>query len=74
MLGFIVRRVLEFIPVVLAIITMTFFLVRLAPGGPFDSDKRVSPQALKQLEAHYKLDQPGSRGRGRLRSLNHVRS
>lgn len=58
MARFILRRLFEFIPVIFIIITMTFFLARLAPGGPFDTDKRVPPEVLKQLEAHYKLDQP----------------
>ncbi len=58
MIRYIARRLFEFIPVLLAIITMTFFLVRLAPGGPFAADKRVPPQVLRQLEAHYNLDAP----------------
>ena len=58
MTRYIARRVVEFIPVLLAIITLTFFLVRLAPGGPFAADKRVPPQVLRQLEAHYNLDAP----------------
>ena len=58
MFGFIARRLLTFIPVLFAIATMTFFLVRLAPGGPFDSEKRIAPEARKQIEAHYNLDAP----------------
>jgi len=58
MLSYVLRRLAEFVPVLWAIITMTFFLVRLAPGGPFDSDKRVSPETLKRIEAHYNLDAP----------------
>lgn len=58
MTRYILKRLLEFIPVLFAIITMTFFLVRLAPGGPFDADKRISIEAQKRIEAYYKLDQP----------------
>ncbi|HOH42171.1 MAG TPA: ABC transporter, partial [Candidatus Hydrogenedentes bacterium] len=58
MAAFITKRLLEFIPVLLAIITITFFLIRLAPGGPFDTEKRVSPEVLAQLEAHYQMDRP----------------
>ncbi len=58
MTRYILKRMLEFIPVLFVIITMTFFLVRLAPGGPFDADKRISIEAQKRIEAHYKLDQP----------------
>ena len=58
MIRFILIRFCEFVPVLWAIITITFFLVRLAPGGPFDSDKAVRPEILKQLEASYNLDAP----------------
>ena len=44
------------IPVLLAVATMTFFLIKLAPGGPFDAEKAVSPQVLKNLNAVYNLD------------------
>jgi len=55
---FILKRFGEFIPTLFVIVTITFFLVRLAPGGPFDSEKRVSPEVLAQLEAHYHMDRP----------------
>lgn len=54
----VLRRLLEAIPVLLVIVTMTFFMVRLAPGGPFDSEKAVSPEIKKRLEAYYKMDAP----------------
>ena len=55
---FIVLRTLQAIPVILTVITVTFFLVRAAPGGPFASEKAVLPQVQAALEARYKLDQP----------------
>jgi oligopeptide transport system permease protein len=55
---FISVRLLQAIPVILAVITMTFFLVRIAPGGPFDSEKAVMPEVKAALEAQYRLDQP----------------
>ena len=58
MLKFILLRIIQAIPVVLAVITVTFFLVRAAPGGPFDSEKAVLPEVKKALEAQYKLDVP----------------
>ncbi len=58
MARYIIRRVFEFIPVLLVIVTLTFFMVRLAPGGPFDAERAVSPQTLRQLEAQYNLDAP----------------
>lgn len=55
---FIGLRILQAIPVILAVITVTFFLVRAAPGGPFDTEKAVSPQVKAALEARYRLDLP----------------
>ncbi len=55
---FITFRALQAIPVILAVITITFFLVRAAPGGPFSSEKAVSDQVRAALEAQYKLDLP----------------
>jgi len=46
------------IPVLLIVASITFFLVRLAPGGPFDSEKVVSPQVLKNLNEVYNLNAP----------------
>lgn len=58
MILFFLRRLASFVPTLLAIITMTFFMVRLAPGGPFDGERRVSPETLRQLEHAYNLDAP----------------
>ncbi|MEZ0123568.1 MAG: ABC transporter permease [Candidatus Reddybacter sp.] len=58
MARFILMRLLQAIPVLLVVITVTFFLVRLAPGGPFSAEKAVPPEVLKSLEASYHLDQP----------------
>ncbi len=55
---FIVIRLLQAIPVLFVVITVTFFLVRQAPGGPFDADKPVIPAVKRALEAKYNLDQP----------------
>jgi len=58
MLRFIVRRLLETIPVLFVVVTVTFFMLRLAPGGPFDSEKKLSPEVEARLNAHYGLDKP----------------
>lgn len=58
MIRFILKRLLTFVPVLLAIITLTFLMVRIAPGGPFDDERRVPPETLRQLEATYHLDAP----------------
>jgi oligopeptide transport system permease protein len=58
MLRFIGRRILETIPVLWVVATMTFFLIRLTPGGPFDREKATTPEIRKALEAQYHLDRP----------------
>ena len=58
MFRIILRRLAEAIPVLFVIVTLTFFLIRLAPGGPFDEEKSVSPEIRAQLEAYYNLDAP----------------
>jgi oligopeptide transport system permease protein len=58
MLRFIARRLLETIPVLLIIITATFFMIRFVPGGPFTAEKAVTPEILRNLEAHYGLNKP----------------
>lgn len=55
---FVIGRLLQAIPVILAVITVTFFLMRVAPGGPFDGEKAVIPEVKAALEAQYRLDQP----------------
>ena len=55
---FIGFRVLQSIPVILVVITVTFFLVRLAPGGPFSAEKAVIPEVKAALEAQYGLNLP----------------
>ena len=58
MLNVLIRRVLIAIPVLIVVASITFFFIRLAPGGPFDADKVVSPQVMKNLNAAYNLDAP----------------
>lgn len=58
MLKFIIRRLLQLIPVLLAAVTLTFFLVRLAPGGPFSAEKQFPEEAIKRLNEHYGLNDP----------------
>ena len=58
MFRFIARRLLETIPVILIIITAAFFMIRFVPGGPFTAEKAVTPEILRNLEAHYGLNKP----------------
>jgi oligopeptide transport system permease protein len=53
------RRLLYAIPLLLLISTLAFFLVRIAPGGPFDSSRApTSPEIERNLQAAYHLDEP----------------
>jgi len=56
MLAFLVRRLTGLLVVLWCVITLTFFLVRLAPGGPFSRERKIPPAIEKQLLARYKLD------------------
>ncbi len=58
MLKYIVKRIGLAIVTIWAVATLTFFLMNMVPGGPFLSEKAVSPQALAALEAKYGLDKP----------------
>jgi len=55
---FIIKRLLALIPTLLLVITLVFFLVRLAPGGPFDAEKAAPPEVIAVLEARYAMDAP----------------
>lgn len=58
MLRFIVSRFLQSLLALFVVITVTFFMLRFAPGGPFTQEKAVTPEILRNLEAHYGLDKP----------------
>ena len=58
MLRLILRRLLESIPTLLILIAVTFFMMRMAPGGPFDTEKRLAPEVEANLRAAYHLDEP----------------
>ncbi|MBM3872256.1 MAG: ABC transporter permease subunit [Verrucomicrobia bacterium] len=58
MLRFFASRLLQSLLALIIIITATFFMLRFVPGGPFTTEKAVTPEILRNLEAHYGLDQP----------------
>ena len=58
MIKYSLKRFLEAIPVLLIVITITFILMKLTPGGPFDKEKKVSDEVMAALNARYRLDQP----------------
>jgi len=55
---FILRRLLLMVPTLLVIATLTFVLMRLAPGGPFMSEKDIPAKARAELMHRYGLDEP----------------
>jgi oligopeptide transport system permease protein len=58
MLVFLVRRLLTIFATLLVLATITFFLLRVVPGGPFDSDKALPPDIKANVEAKFGLDKP----------------
>jgi oligopeptide transport system permease protein len=58
MIKFVFRRIAVSIPVILLVATSTFFIMRLAPGGPFLSEKAIPAEIQANLLAKYGLDQP----------------
>ena len=58
MIVFLIRRLAALVVVLFCVVTITFFLMRIAPGGPFDAERKLTPAIEKQLLAKYKLDGP----------------
>lgn len=58
MLRYALQRILGIIPTLFIIITLSFFVIRLAPGGPFDEEQTLPPEIKANLEAAYGLDKP----------------
>jgi oligopeptide transport system permease protein len=58
MINLIIRRLMTAIPTLLAIIILSFVLMRVAPGGPFDGERPLAPETRLALEAAYGLDKP----------------
>ncbi len=58
MLHLVTRRLMTAIPTLLAIIVLSFLLMRFAPGGPFDGERPLAPETRAALEAAYGLDKP----------------
>ena len=58
MYKFIIKRFLEAIPTLLILITISFFMMRLAPGSPFSTERGLPPQIVEKIEAEYGLDRP----------------
>ena len=58
MLRYVLRRLLTAIPTLFVIVTISFFLMRVAPGGPFNQEKGLNPFIKANLERVYHLDEP----------------
>jgi oligopeptide transport system permease protein len=58
MVRFAIRRIATLVPTLFVIITLSFLIIRLAPGGPFDDEQGLPPAIKANLDAAYGLDQP----------------
>src|ERR1700737_2674249 len=58
MFSLIFKRVLWSIPVLWIVATLTFLMVRIVPGGPFDAEKNLPPEIVANIKAKYHLDKP----------------
>lgn len=58
MLGYVLRRFLSAVPTLFVIVTISFFMIRLAPGGPFDLERPLDPLIMRNLERAYNFDKP----------------
>ncbi len=58
MTKYVIKRLLGIIPTLLIIITVSFFIVRLAPGGPFDGERNLPEIIKRNIEAKYHFDEP----------------
>ncbi len=56
--GFIFRRLLSAVPTMFIVVTISFFLMRFAPGGPFNLERALPPQIMANMLKAYQLDQP----------------
>jgi oligopeptide transport system permease protein len=58
MLSYIIKRFIGAWPTLLILITLAFFMMRAAPGGPFDTEKTLPPEIQANLDRKYHLDEP----------------
>lgn len=58
MFGYVLRRLLGAVPTIFMIVTISFFMIRLAPGGPFDLERPLDPLIMQNLERAYNFDKP----------------
>ncbi|RVI43821.1 ABC transporter, partial [Sinorhizobium meliloti] len=58
MISFILRRLASAVPTLFIVVTISFFLMRFAPGGPFNLERPLPPSTMENLMRTYHLDQP----------------
>lgn len=58
MLKLILKRIFGAIPTLFVIISISFFMIRMAPGGPFDQERQLPPEIIANLNKAYHLDEP----------------
>lgn len=58
MIAFILKRLAGMVPILLVILLITFTMIRIAPGGPFDRDRKLPPAIEKNINAKFNLDLP----------------
>ena len=58
MIKVIVGRLLQLIPVLWILLTLTFFLSKVVPGGPFSAERQATPEVIAKLNEYYGLDKP----------------
>ena len=58
MLGLIIKRLFQSLITLFLIVTFSFFMMRIAPGGPFDSERKLPPEIEANIKAKYNLDKP----------------
>ncbi len=58
MLAYAVRRIVGLVPTLFVLVSLSFFVIRLAPGGPFDQEQTLPPAIRANLDAAYGLDRP----------------
>ena len=58
MLRVIIRRLISLVPTLFLIVTFSFFIMKVAPGGPFSSERNLPPEVLANINREYHLDEP----------------
>jgi oligopeptide transport system permease protein len=58
MFAYVLRRIAGLIPTLFVLVSLSFFVIRLAPGGPFDQEQALPPEIRANLDAAYGLDRP----------------